>query len=242
MTALATTSQELSALSEREFVFLDRIFKISCWLAVNRRPAVVKMAQDDFHLTEGVAEQWVQKAEDAMALTAIENVDTARTQFRFRLEQIFTMAMANARRDEIEVVHKPIRVEVKVGDSDAKVQTETIQGTVTKIRKDVFDPNALNIALKTAREIARVQGIMGRDGKGGINVGTQVNVHLAPGSNIPTAQGLDTMDNAALLRMLGADVVGESGAKSVEVLPGEPEQAAGQSDGAGGEEIAGEED
>lgn len=175
-----------AGLDAREFTLLSRLYQICIWMAKNKRKEVIKLVIDEYDTDEASAETWVRKAEDFMALGVLEGAASARQAYNHRLQKIHDLCMAHAVKDEVEVTTKPYRVMVIDRDGQQTGETKIITAQQTKVRVNVLDTSAINVALKAAREMAMINGGRAVDSRGNTtynNVNVQVNNTELPGAN-----------------------------------------------------------
>lgn len=209
---------EVEALEPREFELLSRLHQISLWLALHPRTKVLKLTREEYAIGAPEAEVWIRKAEDFLALGVPEAADRARQLYNFRLQRIHDTAMAMAVRDSVEVIEKPTRLIVERPDGGGGPTEVVRKVTHTKVKHQILDTGALQVALKAARELAHLAGLRVKEGRGGgppVSVNVQVN-----NGELPSAQQTSQLANQQLAAMLGAEVVAEQDAQGhVAVLP-----------------------
>lgn len=216
---------ELEGLSAPEFTLISRLNKVCVWLARERtREDVVDLVRQEWSGTKSAAEKWVAKAEDFLALGIFEDVERSRRLYAHRLQEIYGLCMAHAVKDQVEVTTKP----VKVRSEDGKLIQ--INGQHTKVKPNAFDPNAVAMAMKAAKEIAHISGARPRDSK--VSVGN-MNVLVNGAGGTPqeaTAQTTYLLSNQALADMVGGEIVDAPGSEVLTDQPSPAEEGAEQGD------------
>lgn len=217
---------ENQALSESEYRLLDTLHRVSMVLARNDRKDAIVIVSRELAVTESEAVRWILKAEDFLALGIVEGIDDARKVYRFRLEKMFNTCMAMAVRTETETLTKPTRVRItlmKNGQEQETGESKIVTATHTKVRPNCLDTNALNLALKLAREIAILSGVRDMKKGGQFNIGT-LNIQQNNGG-LPGADILQDLTNAQLTSLLGAEIVDVQQEPSTPAESGRPEGA-----------------
>lgn len=202
------------ALDVREYELLSRLFSITVWLAkFPKRSQVVAHVRQEYECTDPVAELWVRKAEDMIALGVLDGVDDSRKLYHLRLNHLFGTLMQHLIKDQVEVTTKPLNLKIVTEDGVPTGKFQQVDGRITKVKHQALDPAVANMLFKLAKEMAHVTGgrpMTGRGGGGIGRVGT-VNVQINHGE-LPSAQQADQLSNEQLARLMGAEIV--------QVLPG----------------------
>lgn len=229
----------IDGLTPREYSFLSRINKICITMAKSKtRVEATREIQAEFNLDEKTTERWIRKAEDYMALGAMDTADEARQMYHVRLAQIFNLAMAHAVRDQVEITTKPYKLAVVGPDGKATGQRRVITTQQTKVKPNALNAAALAIATKVAREMAILTG--GRVPEAsGAKIEKQINIQINKGE-LPTVQMVNDLSAAQLIALLGAEAV--DGEQPLEVLSEADRDKPGRDAGSGGEEDSGEAD
>jgi hypothetical protein len=205
---------DVKGLTSREFTLLSRIHTVCMKLANHDRAEVLKQIIEDFDCDADVAEQWLAKAEDYMAMGAMTDAETARSMYHLRLSQIYSLCMANAITDEVEQTTKPMKLEVEIRDQDGQEihDRQIVNASITKVRPNRLNTGALAIAMKAAREAAHILGGRPRDPKT-IAIGAlQINNE----AGMSTAQQTHQLANDQLAQIAGLEIIDVEG---VPILP-----------------------
>lgn len=222
---MSVAAIEPQSLSESEYRLLDTLHRVSMVLARNDRKDAITIVGRELGVTETESVRWILKAEEFMGMGIVEGIHDASKVYRFRLEKMFNTCMAMAVRTETETLTKPTRVRITLMTNGQETETgesKIVTATHTKVRPNCLDTNALNLALKLAREIAALSGVRGTKG-GQFNIGT-LNIQQNNGG-LPGAETLQDLTNAQLVSLLGAEVVDVQQEPSTPAESGRPESA-----------------
>lgn len=196
------------ALTDREWSLVSKLNQV-CMIAARfrTREQVLEEIGTSLMVKPAEAERWLRKAEEYMASGAIESVDAARDMYHVRLTEIYARAMEHSVKDVIEITTKPTRLVI-----DESGETRVINATHHKVKPNMLDTGALQVALKAAREAAHIMGVRPNDRRRGVAIGT-VNMQI----NSPQASTTMEMANNQLASMIGAEIIDE--AEGTEILP-----------------------
>lgn len=186
------------ALTDREYELFDRSNRIASWLARNTVAETVNQTVEVYGCDAATARKWVAKARDLLNMGVLEDLEQARRVYLSRLNRIHDLAMAHAVRDEVEITTKPQRITVDLIDGDT--EERMINATITKVRPRALNTQALNTALKSAREVAMLTGA--RQGRNGSV--SQTNIFM--GQGVAMAHETERMSVEQLAGMLGDGV------------------------------------
>lgn len=189
------------ALTRSEYHLIATIFKISKWLAKYSRENVVNRCGRELGMTAAVAEKWIAKAEDYLALGCIEGMEDARKMYVARLNDIFHSCMGNLIADQVEVTKKPMKLKV-VDQSDKVIGVQEVVGEITKVKVARFNPDAHALAFKISKEIAYIQGGRPADGPR-----QQINVQVNTSAQAIDGKMVSDLSNAQLVSKLGGELV-----------------------------------
>ena len=219
---------DLQGLTGREFDLFSKVNTISIMLAKHDRDEVVHLVEEEYGLERAAAIRWVQKAEDYMAMGLLNSAEDAKRMYHLRLTQIYDICMAHAIADEVRTTHKPIRMEVVVRTEDGEEvrEKQMVESTVTEVKHGRFNTNAIQAAMKAAREAAHIMGGRPRDPK--ISIGA-LQINQGADGKISTAQETQDLANDQLAALAGFEMID---AEATPILP-DPTQVDADSGGSG---------
>jgi hypothetical protein len=188
-----------AGLSEREFDFLTRVTMIATWVSRHDDEEVIARCMSELGMDRPTADAWLTKAQEYMALGAVENVEAARQLYLCRLESIYQLSMSRAVRDEVKVTTRPMKLQV--GDSD---ETREVMGTTTEVKPQAFNAAAVQLALKAATDAAKLQGAKSEGG--GTRIGNMNVLMQGNGGELPMGNTVDQLSDQDLAKLIGVEV------------------------------------